>query len=65
MASSSVLMSASDNSGRSTLIVNLLSLAISGNGGWYVAVLGVDQCNLEDAQILKMLDHAADLVVSL
>ncbi len=34
MPSSSFLMSSGDNCGRSTLIVSLLSLAVSGNGGW-------------------------------
>jgi len=33
IASSNFLMSAGDNCGRSTVIVSLLSLAVSGNGG--------------------------------
>jgi hypothetical protein len=33
IAACSFLMSSGDNCGRSTLIVNLLSLAVSGNGG--------------------------------
>ena len=33
IAASSFLMSAGDSCGRSTLIVSLLSLAVSGNGG--------------------------------
>ena len=34
MPASSFLMSSGDSFGRSTLIVSLLNLAVSGNGGW-------------------------------
>jgi hypothetical protein len=34
IAASIFLMSSGDNCGRSTWIVSLFSLAVSGNGGW-------------------------------